>query len=131
MRFQDPTNGNNYVTLSTRYFPYGGIEGAYNGINYYPDVIDLDGIYAYVPMTGDDLSNHIPSLKYVNDNFIQSDKVDSLVDVFNSSDPSPSSADSLTLKPDFEFSDEHLMSSLAVKMLLDKLEKRIAALEQS
>ena len=85
-----------------------------------------------VPITTDvDRTTLIPSLKYVNDNFIQSDKVDSLVDVFNSSDPSPSSADSLTLRTDFEFSDEHLMSSLAVKMLLDKLEKRIAALEQS
>ena len=87
-------------------------------------------IYFDVSPSDDELK--IPTVIYVKQLIDESlPNMDTLVDVFNSSDPSPSSAEALTLRTDFEFSDEHLMSSLAVKMLLDKLEKRIAALEQS
>ena len=97
------------------------------------NAIDFNNLKAYdvKELEVDDKPNYIPSINYTDNHYVQTSKMDSVVDVFHSSDPSPSSADSLTLKPDFEFSDEHIMSSLTVKMLLDKLEKRIAALEKS
>ena len=54
------------------------------------------------------------------DKCVQTSNIDSLTDIFDSIDPAPDSAASLTLKPDFEFSDEHVMSSKAVKTLVDK-----------
>ena len=60
---------------------------------------------------------------------VKNNNIYKVEDVFTTIESSPTSP--LIQKDSFVYDDSHVMSSLAVKMLLDKLEKRIAALEQS
>ena len=53
---------------------------------------------------------------------------DTMVDMFTTTEPSPTSP--LILKKDFEFDDEHVMSSKAIKHLIDELWERINYLEE-
>ena len=66
------------------------------------------------------VNDNFPTYTYANKNYVQTLNIDTLDDMFNSMDPAPDSTDALTMKDDFVFDDSHVMSSKAVKMLIDK-----------
>ena len=93
------------------------------------------------------INNNFPSFIYANNNFVKKnellnyvtkEKIDSVYDAFTNIELSPSSP--MIPVEDFEFDDSHVLSSLAVKTLIDNslknfntfnpdIERRLAILE--